>query len=335
MSYHVAVIGATGNVGHATLQLLAERKFPVKSVHAVASDRSGGTQISFGEDQRLTVVPLSTFNFQGIDLAFFCSNGQVARDYIPKAVQAKCKVIDKSSAFRLHERVPLVVPEVNADSINHADKGLIANPNCVTIPLALALMPLHQAAQVKRAVIATYQSVSGAGREAMDELYQQTRALFVNQESKPHYLPRQIAFNVIPQIDAFGPDGFTGEETKIAAEIKKIIAPSLHVVATCVRVPVFIGHSLAVAVELEKPLSVKEARALFAKFPGLMVVDHPADDRYITPLDVVGEDVAVISRIRVDPSVNSGLLFWLSCDNLRKGAALNGIQIAEKWLKIQ
>jgi aspartate-semialdehyde dehydrogenase len=334
MGYRIAVIGATGNVGHETLQLLAERDFPVDHIHAVASDRSAGIKISFGEEETLSVVSLNHFDFQEIDLAFFCTSGKISREYVPRALAAGCKIVDKSSEFRLHADVALVVPEVNFESLSQSKKGLVANPNCVTIPLALALKPLHDMAGVKRVVIATYQSVSGAGKEAMDELYQQTRATYVNQTIEPHYLPRPIAFNVIPHIDAFGPDGYTGEEAKIAAEIKKIVASSIKVAATCVRVPVYIGHSMAVSVELEKPITVKEARELFTRSEGLMVVDRPTEDIYVTPMDVVGEDVAVVSRIRQDLSVPSGLLFWISCDNLRKGAALNGVQIAEKWLNI-
>ena len=331
--YKIAVIGATGNVGHQTLQILAEREFPVETVYAVASDRSVGAKVSYGDTQVLTVTSLNTFNFQGLDLAFFCTESKISREFIPKAIEAGCKVIDKSSAFRLQDDVPLVVPEVNAKTLLTASKGVVANPNCTTIPLTLALKPLHEIYGVKRVVTSTYQSVSGAGKEAMDELFNQTRAIIVNQNIEPQYMPRQISFNVIPCIGSCEQDGDSEEETKMMLEIKKIVDPNLAIVATCVRVPVFIGHSMAVNVELAQPIaSLRDVRNLFIRSSGLAVTDRPQQNSYATPIDVVGEDKAFISRMRIDATVASGLSFWLSCDNLRKGAALNAVQIAEHWL---
>lgn len=332
MTYKIAVIGATGNVGHQTLQILAERDFPAAKVYAVASDRSVGAKVSYGDKQTLTVTALSTFDFHTVDLAFFCTDGKVSRVYVPKATQAGCKVIDKSSEFRLDDGVPLIVPEVNVSSLSSAVKNIVANPNCTAIPLALALQPLHKNYGIKRVVVATYQSVSGAGKEAMDELYNQTRAILSNQNVEPQYLPRQISFNVIPCIGSCEQNSFSEEETKMMLEIKKIVDPSIQVVATCVRVPVFIGHSMAVTVELDKVAVLSDVKNIFIKSSGLAVVDRPAESSYATPIDVVGEDQAFVSRIRVDPTVPSGLMFWLSCDNLRKGAALNAVQIAEEWL---
>lgn len=335
MQYRIAVIGATGNVGHATLQLLAERAFPLSQVRAVASDRSAGTKLSFGEDHSLTVEPLSQFNFEETDLCFFCTDSKVSAQYIPQALKAGCKVIDKSSHFRLQDNVPLIVPEVNGQYLQQLDHQLVANPNCVAVPLSLVLGPLHNAAGIKRVVLSTYQSASGAGKEGMDELYQQTRAVFVNESLEATVFPRQIAFNIFPHIDNFNTDGFTGEETKIMAEIRKIVAPEIRIVATCVRVPVFIGHSMSVNLELERSLTLQEIRVLLSKSASVLVVDRPQEEIYVTPLDVVGEDVAVVSRIRTDPTVDNGIALWISCDNLRKGAALNAVQIAEQWLDVK
>ncbi|MEB3701463.1 Aspartate-semialdehyde dehydrogenase [Candidatus Bealeia paramacronuclearis] len=330
MGFRIAVIGATGNVGREVLSTLAELEFPVEKLHAVASSRSLGSQVSFGEDDVLTVESIESFSFKGIDLAFFCTDSKVSETYIPKALEKGCKVIDKSTAFRMKSDVPLVVPEVNGDILN-ADIQLVANPNCVVIPVVMALKAFEEPG-LKRVVLSTYQSVSGAGREAMDELFNQTRAVYVNDVSKPEHFPKPIAFNVIPQIGNINTHGHTSEEVKIREETQKILSTELPMAVTCVRVPVFIGHSISVAVEFESPLALGEALSLFREMPGLSIVDHRVDGGYVTPTECVGEDNVFISRVRQDKSVENGLLFWLVADNLRKGAALNAVQIAEKWL---
>jgi aspartate-semialdehyde dehydrogenase len=331
MGYRVAVIGATGNVGREILNVLWERKFPITEIQAVASSTSMGQSVSFGDDGVLNVIPLADFDFRGFDFALFSAGDRVSAEFALLAAEAGCIVIDNSSQFRQEPEIPLVVPEVNPEALALYQKcNIIANPNCIALPLAMALKPLHDAATLKRVVLSTYQSVSGMGRSAMDELFNQTRAIYMNQPVRKEEFPKQIAFNVIPQCDVFMSDGRTFEEMKIALETQKILGSEIGVAVTCVRVPVFIGHSMAVAVEFENPLSVGEARALWRKFPGLSIVDSRHEDGYVTPAEVVGEDPVFISRIRCDKSVTHGLLFWIVSDNLRKGAALNAVQIAEK-----
>ncbi|MBI4184246.1 MAG: aspartate-semialdehyde dehydrogenase [Proteobacteria bacterium] len=330
MGYKVAVAGATGAVGHEMLRTLAERKFPADDVIALASERSAGAEVSFGEDQTLKVRPLESFDFKGVDIGLFSPGAKVSAVHAPRAAKAGCVVIDNTSHFRMDPDVPLVVPEVNAEAIKgFARRNIIANPNCSTIQLVVALKPLHDAARVKRVVVATYQSVSGAGKEAMDELFNQTRAIYVNQAVEKREFTKQIAFNVIPHIDVFMDDGATKEEWKMRVETKKILDPDIDVAATCVRVPVFIGHGEAVNVEFKKPLSEDQARALWQRAPGVVVVDHRADEGYVTPDEAAGEDPVYVSRVREDRTVEHGLSFWCVADNLRKGAALNAVQIAE------
>lgn len=336
MSYKVAVVGATGNVGREVLNILAERRFPLSDIIALASDRSVGKEVSFGDNSVLKVHPLKSYDFSGTHLAFFCAGSSIARDYIPKATAQGTIVIDKSPLFRMDPDVPLVVPEINGHLLkNDLLKNIIANPNCVAIPLSLALKPLHQLAPIKRVVISTYQSTSGAGKEAMDELFNQTRALLVNQDSPPEVFTKPIVFNVIPHIDSFNKDGSTGEEAKIIQETQKIVDPSIKLTATCVRVPVFIGHSISATVEFEKPLTSAQAREAYTLKTGVIVIDNPEENGYITPLEIAGEDLVVVSRIRKDPSIPHGLSLWIVGDNLRKGAALNGIQIAETLIQYQ
>ncbi len=330
MGYRVVVVGATGNVGREILNTLVERKFPISEIQAVASSISIGQRVSFGDDDILDVIPITDFDFTGFDFALFAAGSLVSAEFGPIAAEAGCIVIDNSSHFRQEQEIPLIVPEVNPGALScYQECNIIANPNCVTIPLTMALKPLHDAAGLKRVVVSTYQSVSGAGRAAMDELFNQTRAIFMNQPVIKEEFPKQIAFNIIPQVDSFLPDGTTFEETKVSVETQKILDAEVGMAVTCVRVPVFIGHSIAVAVELENPLSVEEARALWRKFPGLSVIDYRQEDGYVTPAEVVGEDSVFLSRIRSDKSVENGLLFWIVSDNLRKGAALNAVQIAE------
>lgn len=330
MGYRVAVIGATGNVGREILSILAERKFPIREIQAVASSISKGQRVSFGEDQVLDVIPITDFDFTGFDFALFSAGSLVSAEFGPIAAEAGCIVIDNSSHFRQEPEIPLIVPEVNSEALAcFRECNIIANPNCVALPLTMALKPLQENAGLKRVVVSTYQSVSGAGRAAMDELFNQTRAIYMNQPVTKEEFSKQIAFNVFPEVGVFLPDGTTFEETKVALEIQKILGIEVGVAITCVRVPVFIGHSMAVAIELENPLSVAEARALWRDFPGLSVIDYRQEDGYVTPAEVVGEDPVFISRVRKDVSVENGLLFWLVSDNLRKGAALNAVQIAE------
>lgn len=337
MGYKVVVVGATGNVGREVLSVLAERNFPIDEIRAVASSRSIGTQVSFGEDETLTVDDLATFDFSGYDIAFFAAGSKVAKEYAPKAAGQGCTVIDKSSAFRMAADVPLIVPEVNSDALStYRDTNIISNANCVAIPLAMALAPLHREVGIKRVVVSTYQSVSGAGRSAMDELFQQTRCVYVNQAIERDIFTKQIAFNIIPHIDIFNETtGETGEESKVKDETRKILdLPDLPMAVTCVRVPVFVGHSMSINVELDSPLSAGEARALLRESPGISIIDHRMDEGYVTPLEVAGEDNVFISRIRSDDSVENGLQLWVVADNLRKGAALNAVQIAESLAKI-
>jgi aspartate-semialdehyde dehydrogenase len=330
MGFKVAVVGATGNVGREILKTLAERDFPADEVTALASSRSAGAEVSFGEDDVLKVQNLDTFDFRGIDIVLSSPGSKVSAQFAPRAAKAGAVVIDNTSQFRMDPDVPLVVPEVNAKAIaDYQKRNIIANPNCSTVQMVVALKPLHDLARVKRVVVATYQSTSGAGRAAMDELFNQTRAIFVNDPVKPEQFTKQIAFNAIPHIDIFMDDGSTKEEWKMAVETRKILDPDIAVVATCVRIPVFIGHGEAVNVEFERALSEDMARAALRRFPGVSVVDHRADDGYVTPTEAAGEDLVYVSRIRRDPTVPYGLSFWVVADNLRKGAALNAVQIAE------
>ncbi|MBN9525292.1 MAG: aspartate-semialdehyde dehydrogenase [Alphaproteobacteria bacterium] len=329
MAYKVAVVGATGVVGHEMLNILNERTFPVSEVVALASRRSIGKEVSFG-DRTLKVKALEDFDFTGTDIALFSAGGAVSKEWAPKAAAQGAVVIDNSSHWRMHEDVPLVVPEVNADAIaGYTKRRIIANPNCSTAQLVVALKPLHDRARIKRVVVATYQSTSGAGNEAMDELFSQTKAIYVNDPIEPKKFTKQIAFNVIPHIDVFMEDGYTKEEWKMTAETKKILDPKIKLTATCVRVPVFVGHSEAVNIEFEDALSADEAREILREAPGVMVVDSHEPGGYITPVECVGDYATFVSRIREDITVENGLSLWCVSDNLRKGAALNAVQIAE------
>ncbi|HLY45146.1 MAG TPA: aspartate-semialdehyde dehydrogenase [Stellaceae bacterium] len=330
MGFNVAVVGATGNVGREMLATLAERNFPADEVVALASSQSEGREVSFGEDDILTVRALDTFNFRGTDIVLSSPGGKISAAFAPRAAKAGAVVIDNTSYWRMEPDVPLVVPEVNPQAIAQYEKrGIIANPNCSTIQMVVALKPLHDLARIKRVVVSTYQSVSGAGRAAMDELFSQTRAIYVNDPVKPEELTKQIAFNVIPHIDVFMDDGDTKEEWKMAVETRKILDPDIAVTATCVRVPVFIGHAEAVNIEFARPITEDEARAALQEAPGVIVLDHRADAGYVTPAEAAGEDAVYVSRIRRDPTVPHGLNLWVVSDNLRKGAALNAVQIAE------
>ncbi len=329
MTFNVAVVGATGMVGQEMLNILAERGFPVGRVVALASRRSIGQEVHFGE-KSLKVEALEHADFSGIDLVLFAAGGEVSREYAPKAAAAGAVVIDNSSAFRMDPDVPLVVPEVNADALEGVRaKGIVANPNCSTAQLVVALKPLHDAVRIRRVAVATYQAVSGAGKAAADELFSQTRAIFVNDPVEPVRFPKQIAFNLIPHIDVFLEDGATREEWKMREETKKILDPDIELVAFCVRVPVFVGHCEAVFVEFDEPITPGAARKLLREAPGLLVVDKREPGGYVTPVECVGDFATYVSRIRRDPSVENGLVFWVVSDNLRKGAALNAVQIAE------
>ena len=329
MGFKVAVVGATGNVGREMLEILAERAFPADEVVALASRRSQGVEVSYGE-RTLKVKALEHCDFSDIDICLMSAGSSIAKEWAPKIASAGAVVIDNSSCWRYDSDVPLIVPEVNADAVTGFRKrGIIANPNCSTAQLVVALKPLHERAKIKRVVVATYQSVSGAGKEAMDELFAQTKAVYQIDEVVPKKFPKRIAFNVIPHIDAFMEDGFTKEEWKMMAETKKILDPKIKLVATCVRVPVFVGHSEAVNIEFAEPISVDEAREVLRTAPGCLVIDKHEPGGYVTPFDCAGEDATYISRVREDPTVENGLVLWIVSDNLRKGAALNAIQIAE------
>ena len=329
MGYKIAVLGATGNVGREMLNILAEREFPADEVVALASRRSQGTEVSFGE-RDLKVRALDTYDFKGTDICLMATSGTMSAEWAPKIAARGCVVIDNSSRWRMDPDVPLIVPEVNASAIaGYAKKNIIANPNCSTAQMVVALKPLHDAAGIRRVVVSTYQSVSGAGKEAMDELFSQTRAIFVNDSIDEGKFTKQIAFNVIPHSDDFMEDGQTKEEWKMMAETKKILDPKIRVTATCVRVPVFVGHSEAVNIEFERPISDDEARDILREAPGCLVVDKREDGGYVTPIECVGDYATYISRIRVDPTIENGLNIWVVSDNLRKGAALNAVQIAE------
>ena len=330
MGFKVAVVGATGNVGREMLTTLVEREFPADEVVALASSASVGKEVSFGEDDVLNVQALDTFDFKGIDIVLSSPGAKVSKVFAPRAAAAGAVVIDNTSCWRMEPDVPLVVPEVNPEAIaQYRKRNIIANPNCSTIQMVVALKPLHDLAQIKRVVVSTYQSVSGAGRAAMDELFSQTRAIYVNDPVKPEHLTKQIAFNVIPHIDVFMDDGSTKEEWKMAVETRKILDPDIAVTATCVRVPVFIGHAEAVNIEFTRPITEERARTALRAAPGVVVVDHRADEGYVTPAESAGEDAVYVSRIRRDPTVPHGLNLWVVSDNLRKGAALNAVQIAE------
>jgi len=330
MGYKVAVVGATGNVGREILNILAERHFPIDKIVALASRRSLGTELSFG-DQILSTKDLEQFDFSGWDIALFAVGSEATKLHAPRAAKAGCVVIDNSSLYRYDPDVPLIVPEVNADAIfGYLKKNIIANPNCSTAQMVVALKPLHDRATIKRVVVSTYQSVSGSGKEAIDELWNQTKGMYVpGQEVAPKVYPKQIAFNVIPHIDVFMEDGTTKEEWKMVAETKKIIDPKIKVTATCVRVPVFVGHSEAINIEFEEFLDEDEARDILREAPGLMVIDKREDGGYVSPVECVGDFATFVSRIRQDSTLENGLNLWCVSDNLRKGAALNAVQIAE------
>ena len=329
MGYKVAVVGATGNVGREMLDILAERRFPADEVVAIASRRSQGVEVSFG-DKTLKVKALENYDFSDIDICLMSAGGSVSKEWSPKIAAKGAVVIDNSSAWRMDPDVPLVVPEVNADAVKgFTKKGIIANPNCSTAQLVVALKPLHDHATIKRVVVSTYQSVSGAGKDAMDELFSQTKAVYTTGDIEAKKFPRRIAFNLIPHIDAFMEDGYTKEEWKMMMETKKILDPAIRLTATCVRVPVFISHSEAVNIEFADPISADEARNILRNAPGCIVIDKREDGGYATPYEVAGEDATYISRIREDATVENGLAMWVVSDNLRKGAALNAVQIAE------
>ena len=336
MEYKVAVVGATGNVGREMLNILAERDFPASEVHAIASRRSLGSEVTYGSTT-LKCKDLEQFDFRGIDFCLMSAGSGVSKEWSPKIGAEGSLVIDNSSCWRYDMEVPLVVPEVNAQVLEEYmarpnRRNIIANPNCSTAQLVVALKPLHDVARIKRVVVATYQSVSGAGKDAIDELWSQTRGIFVTDPPAPKKFTKQIAFNVIPQVDVFMEDGYTREEWKMVAETKKILDPKIKLTATCVRVPVFVGHSEAVNLEFERPISAEEAREILREAPGCLVVDKREDGGYVTPVECVGDFATFISRIREDATVENGLSLWIVSDNLRKGAALNTVQIAESLI---
>ena len=332
MGYKIAVAGATGAVGYELLNILAERDFPADRVVALASAKSKGREVSWG-DETLVVEDLAAYDFSDTDLALFSPGGKVSAVHAPRAAAAGCVVIDNTSHFRMDKDVPLVIPEVNPDALaGYKARNIIANPNCSTMQMQVAIKPLHDLATIERIVVATYQAVSGAGRSAMDELWNQTKGMYVNDDPTIDNFTQRIAFNVIPHIDVFMDDGSTREEWKMAQETKKILDSDIEVMATCVRVPVFVGHAEAVHLEFERPISVKAARRALSRSPGVVVVDKRDDGGYITPMECTGDDAVYVSRIRVDPTVNNGLALWVVSDNLRKGAALNAVQIAEQLI---
>jgi aspartate-semialdehyde dehydrogenase len=331
MGYRVVVVGATGNVGREMLNILAEREFPCDEIAAVASPRSQGIEIEFGDTGKMIKVQnIEHFDFTGWDIALFAAGSGPTKIYAPKAASQGCVVIDNSSLYRMDPDVPLIVPEVNPDAIDgYKKRNIIANPNCSTAQMVVTLKPLHDAAKIKRVVVATYQSVSGAGKEGMDELFEQSRAIFVGDPVEARKFTKQIAFNVIPHIDVFLDDGSTKEEWKMVAETKKILDPKIKVVATCVRVPVFVGHSEALNIEFENEISAEEAQNILREAPGVMLIDKREDGGYVTPIECVGDFATYVSRVRDDSTVDNGLSLWCVSDNLRKGAALNAVQIAE------
>ena len=331
MGYRVVVAGATGNVGREMVNILAEREFPADEIAVLASSRSQGEQIEYGDTGKmLKVQNIEHFDPTGWDMALFAIGSEATKVYAPKFAAAGCTVIDNSSLYRMDPDVPLIVPEVNPEAIDgYRAKNIIANPNCSTAQMVVALKPLHDAATIKRVVVATYQSVSGAGKQGMDELFEQSRNIFVGDQAEPKKFTKQIAFNVIPHIDSFLEDGSTKEEWKMVVETKKIMDPKIKVAATCVRVPVFVGHSEAINIEFEKELSAEDAQRILREAPGVMLVDKREDGGYVTPIECVGEYATYISRVRDDSTVENGLALWCVSDNLRKGAALNAVQIAE------
>ncbi|HAJ47660.1 MAG TPA: aspartate-semialdehyde dehydrogenase [Alphaproteobacteria bacterium] len=333
MSYKVAVVGATGNVGRQMLNILSERRFPAHEVVALASRKSQGKEVSFG-DKVLKCQALEHYDFRGTDIALMSAGGTVSGEWSPKIAAQGAIVIDNSSKWRMDRDVPLVVPEVNPEALSgYTKKNIIANPNCSTAQMVVALKPLHDFATIKRIIVATYQSVSGAGRDGMDELFAQTKAIFVNDPVTPKTFTKQIAFNIIPHIGDFLDSGFTQEEFKMMAETQKMLDPAIQVNATCVRVPVFVGHSESVTVEFERPITAEQARGILRDAPGCQVIDKREDGAYVSPLECAGEDATYISRIRKDPTVDHGLSMWIVSDNLRKGAALNAVQIAEELVR--
>jgi aspartate-semialdehyde dehydrogenase len=336
MGYKVAVVGATGNVGREVLTIMEERAFPADEIIALASSRSVGKEISYGDKQILTVQDLATFDFQGTDIVLSSPGARVSAEYSPRAAKAGAVVIDNTSQFRMDPDVPLVVPEVNGHAIaGYTKRGIIANPNCSTIQLVTALKPLHDLVPIRRVVVSTYQSTSGAGKAAMDELFNQTKGIYTNQPAASHQkeFPKRIAFNVIPHIDVFMDDGSTKEEWKMMVETKKILDPAIKMTATCVRVPVFVGHAEAINVEFAGNIEEDQIRAALRSAPGVVVVDHRADEGYVTPAECAGEDAVYVSRIRMDPTIDNGVNLWVVADNLRKGAALNTVQIAEELIR--
>jgi len=334
MSYNIAVVGATGNVGREIIRTLSDRGFPVNSIYALASQKSVGKEISFGE-KNIKVSLLEKFDFSKVDITFFSAGSDISKEYVPIAAKYSL-VVDNSSFFRMDKDVPLIIPEVNPqDFAAYKKKNIIANPNCAAIQLLVALKPLHDVAKIKRVVVSTYQSVSGAGKESMDELFEQTKAKYMNNNLPAINFPKQITFNIIPQIGEFDENGNTGEENKIISEVKKILDPNIEVSATCVRIPVFLCHSESVNVEFENPLAPDAARKILRKAPGVIVMDSARSRDYITPIEAVGDDEVYVSRIRKDESVKNGLNLWVVSDNLRKGAALNAVQIAEIYINQQ
>ena len=332
--YNIAVVGATGNVGREILQILEQRKFPIDNIYLLASSRSKGKKIEFKE-QEIVVEDLADFDFSKVQIGLFSPGGIVSAEYAPKAAKKGCIVIDNTSHFRMNDDVPLIVPEVNADILqdyfdDENRSNIIANPNCSTIQMVVALKPIHDAAIINRIVVSTYQSVSGAGKETMDELWEQTKNIYANQNIEKKKFTKQIAFNVIPQIGSFLENGDTKEEEKMINETKKLLDPNIRVSATCVRVPVFIGHAESINLELDSPMSDEQAKELLNKFENISVVDHRKNEGYVTPIEVAGEDKVYVSRIRYDDTVDNGLNLWVVSDNLRKGAALNAVQIAEE-----
>ena len=336
MGFKYAVVGATGNVGREILQIMSERDVHAKDVVALASSRSVGAEVSYGEDEVLKIYDLETFDFEGIDIVLSSPGAKVSEKYVPRATSAGSVVIDNTSQFRMDPEVPLVVPEVNPEAIaEFRNRNIIANPNCSTIQLVVALKPLHDLAGIRRVIVSTYQSVSGAGKSGMDELFNQTKGIYMNEPEHKYQetFSKQIAFNAIPHIDIFMEDGTTKEEWKMMVETKKILDPEIRLVATCVRVPVFVGHAESVNIEFENPISTDEARDALRAAPGVVVVDHRADEGYVTQVECAGEDPVYVSRIRDDMTIENGINFWVVADNLRKGAALNTFQIAETLIR--
>ncbi len=333
MAYKVAVVGATGNVGREILKILAERNFPVREVVALASAKSRGKDVSYGNTKILKTKVLDEYDFRGTDIALFSPGASVSKEFAPLAAEQGCVVIDNTSFFRMDKDIPLVVPEVNPEALaGFRKRNIIANPNCSTMQMVVALKPLHDAAGIRRIVVSTYQSVSGAGKEAMDELFSQTKDLFIHENRPSKKFTKRIAFNVIPHIDVFMEDGNTKEEWKMVQETKKILDPNIEISATCVRVPVFVGHAESINIEMDRPLSADEAREILQDAPGVVVIDSRQNGGYQTPVESAGEDAVFVSRIREDRSVENGLNLWCVSDNLRKGAALNAVQIAEELI---